>query len=161
MPSIPGAPDCMGVYHCGENRIEILSPTAIARFRREERAFDSIPIQSYFDSILAHEFAHAAFDAVPCPYPDCPLTSEYVAYAMQVYSFTPADRKVFEADVAMEKKVSRYDLSLVGLRFAPDQFARDVWAHFSQREDGCSYVADMMQANFYLDIERPDRKSVV
>ncbi|WP_439156256.1 DUF6639 family protein [Yoonia sp.] len=152
---IPGSSNCMGVYHCGENSIEILSPRGIERLRRDDSAFFAIPAPIYFESVLAHELAHAAYDAVPCPFADCVVTSEYVAYAMQVYSLPPSERGLFEADVAMAETVSRYDISSIGLLMAPDQFARNVWAHFSQREDGCAYVADMMEANFYLDTERP------
>lgn len=152
---IPDAPDCMGVYHCGESRIEILSPASLAQLRRDDGAFQRIPTTRYFDSILTHEIAHAAYDAVPCPYRDCLVTSEYVAYAMQVYAMAPSDRQLFEADMALGDAVSRYDISAIGLLMAPDTFARNVWAHFSQRDDGCAYVADMMGAKFYLDTERP------
>lgn len=152
---IPESFNCMGIYHCGENSIEILSPRAIEGLRREDSAFSAVPTGVYFESVLAHELAHAAYDAVPCPFADCVVTSEYVAYAMQVYSLPPPERSLFEADVAMEDRVSRYEISSIGLLMAPDQFARNVWAHFSQREDGCAYVAEMMGANFYLDTERP------
>src|SRR6056297_365169 len=74
---IPGSPSCMGVYHCGEDRIEILSPRAIDRFRRDEGAFSAVPTRIYFESILVHELTHAAYDAVPCPFSDCLVTSEY------------------------------------------------------------------------------------
>lgn len=153
--AIPGSPDCMGVYHCGENRIAILSPSAMERLRRADSAFASVSTRIYFESVVAHELAHAAYDAVPCPFPDCLVTSEYVAYAMQVYSLPPPSREVFEADVSLEDRVNRYQISAIGLLMAPDQFARDVWAHFSQREDGCAYVAEMMGGNFYLDSDRP------
>ncbi|MFX0541888.1 DUF6639 family protein [Roseovarius sp. S4756] len=153
--TIPGSRNCMGVYHCGTERIEMLSPEGIKRLRSDDSAFRSISTPSYFDSILTHELAHAAYDAVPCPFPDCLLTSEYVAYAMQVYSLPPKDRAAFEAGAPMNSPVSRYDISSVALFMAPDQFARNVWAHFSQREDGCAYVADMMEGNFHLDTERP------
>jgi hypothetical protein len=152
---IPGASNCMGIYHCGANKIEILSPGSLENLRHNDSAFYSIPTATYFGSIVAHELAHAAYDVVPCPYSDCLVTSEYVAYAMQVYSLPPLDQSAFEADLPLEDRVSRYEISAISLMMAPDQFARKVWAHFSQREDGCAYVADMMRANFYLDTERP------
>ncbi|AKI02612.1 hypothetical protein IMCC20628_03930 [Hoeflea sp. IMCC20628] len=145
----------MGIYHCGAGRIEILTPASVESLRRDDSAFSSIPTETFFDSIVAHELAHAAYDAVPCPYSDCLVTSEYVAYAMQVYSLPPPDQKAFAENFALEDRVSRYKISAISLMMAPDQFARNVWAHFSQREDGCAYVADMMRANFYLDTERP------
>ncbi|WP_444967485.1 DUF6639 family protein [Roseovarius pacificus] len=154
--AMQGSPGCMGIYHCGENSIEVLSPRAMKSLRRDESAFSSIPTPIYFESVLAHELAHAAYDAVPCPFTNCLVTSEYVAYAMQVYSLPLPEQRLFEADVAMENMVSRYEISSIGLFMAPDKFARNVWAHFSQREDGCTYVSDMMAANFYLDTERPE-----
>ena len=153
--AIPGSSDCLGVYHCGKNRIELLSPAAIEQMRSGDGAFHALPSDIYFDSVVAHELAHAAYDAVPCPYPDCLLTSDYVAYAMQVHSLPPAARKLFETDLSMENKISRYELSVVGLLMSPRSFARKAWVHFSQREDGCAYVGEMMRANFYLDTERP------
>lgn len=154
--AMPGSPGCMGVYHCGENSIQVLSPSAMKSLRLDESAFSLIPTPIYFESVLAHELAHAAYDAVPCPFTNCLVTSEYVAYAMQVYSLPLPERRLFEADVAMENMVSRYEISSIGLFMAPNQFARNVWAHFSQRVDGCTYVSDMMAANFYIDTERPE-----
>lgn len=156
MDEIAESPNCMGVYHCGQNSIDILSPRAIEDLRRDESAFSAVPTPIYFESVLAHELTHAAYDAVHCPFSDCLVTSEYVAYAMQVYSLPLPERRLFEADAPIDDRVSRYEISYIGLLMAPDQFARNVWAHFSQREDGCAYVADMMRANFYLDTERPE-----
>lgn len=153
--TLPGFPDCMGIYHCGKNTINILTPSAVERLRRDDSAFHAIPSAAYFESILAHELAHAAYDAVPCPYPNCLLTSEYVGYAMQVFSLPRTDQKLFEADIDLENRVSRYEISIIGLLMAPENFPRKVWAHFVQRKDGCAYVADMMRADFYLDKERP------
>lgn len=153
--AIPGAPDCMGVYHCDADRIELLAPEAMDRLRRQDGAFHALSTPAFFESVLAHELAHAAYDPVPCPFSDCLVTSEYVAYAMQVRSLPSADRAIFETALNLEERVSRYEFSSVGLLMAPDSFARDVWVHFSQREDGCAYVADMMRAEFHLDSPRP------
>lgn len=154
--SIPGSPGCMGIYHCGENRIEVLLPQALERARGDDGAFRSVPTPSYFESVLAHELAHAAYDAVPCPFRDCLVTSEYVAYSMQVYTLPPTVRHRFQADMDPEARVSRYDMNSIGLLMDPGRFARNVWAHFSQRQDGCAYVADIMRAKFHLDTERPE-----
>ncbi len=153
--AVTDLPDCMGLYHCGTNRIEIHTPDAIDSLRRNDGPFAALPTSVFFESILAHELAHAAYDAVPCPYDDCLVTSEYVAYAMQIYALQPTDQRLFAPDTAEQEKVSRYAFSEVSLFMAPDAFARNVWVHFSQREDGCAYVADMMRGDFYLDTERP------
>lgn len=146
---------CRGIYHCGENRIEVLSPEALQRERLEEGPFHPLPTLVYFDSVIAHELAHAAYDAVPCPYDDCLATSEYVAYAMQVRSLPPEHRAAFEAEIEMDVRVRRHDISPITLMLAPGSFAGKVWSHFAQREDGCAYVAQMMAGELYLDVERP------
>lgn len=153
--SISDAPTCMGIYHCGEDRIELLNPDEMAAARKPDGPFSTLPDGVFFDSVVAHELAHAAYDAVPCPFENCLLTSEYVAYAMQIYSLSAADRATFEADKDTETRISRDAISLIGLMMAPGRFAAKVWAHFSQRDDGCAFVRQMMEGRVYLDKERP------
>ncbi|MBF9035372.1 hypothetical protein HKCCE2091_14090 [Rhodobacterales bacterium HKCCE2091] len=154
--AISGPEGCIGIYHCGEATAEILTPGAIARVRRVDGAFHAVPTPEYFDSVVTHELAHGAYDTVACPFRSCVVTSEYVAYAMQVLTLPDPARAAFETGVALEDRVSRHDLTAIGLRLAPDHFVRTAWAHFSQREDGCAYVSGLMRGDLYLDRDRPD-----
>lgn len=147
--------DCLGVYHCGEDWIELLSPAALAGHRLDDSPFAALPADVFFDSIVVHELVHAAYDKVPCPFQNCLTSSEYAAYAMQVMSLPAEYRAAFADDSGIEGPVGRDEISAITLLMAPDLFAQKVWAHFSQRPDGCDYVAGMMAGDFYLDVERP------
>lgn len=147
--------DCIGVYHCGEQRIDVLSPAGIAERRTEDSAFAGIPTDRYFESVIVHELAHAAADALPCPFGHCVATTEYVAYAMQVRSLSPEDRETFEAEFDMSKKIPRDRLNAMILYMAPDRFAQFSWAHFQQRPDSCAYIGQIMRGDIVLDIEHP------
>ena len=148
-------PNCMGLYHCDTGVIDVLSPEAIARARRPDGAFRTLPPEIYFASIIAHEMSHAAYEAVACPFEDCPVTSDYIAYSMQMHTLPDPHRQTLIRDIDISHPVGRDHFSLVNLLMNPDGFARDAFAHFSQRPDGCAYVAQLMAADLVLDSERP------
>ncbi|MHA3978375.1 DUF6639 family protein [Halovulum sp. GXIMD14794] len=145
---------CVGVYHCGERRIEALSPNALDDSRSRDGAFSSVSLGSYFDSVIAHELAHAAYDSVPCPLKTCRVTAEYIAYAMQVLSLPIADRTAFEAGIP-DLEVSRSDFSTVLLGLSPERFAQDAWRHFSNHPRGCDYIRSLIAGEDFLDRPRP------
>lgn len=147
--------DCLGLYHCGEDRIELLSPADVADQRRPEGAFAAVPLERFYPSLILHELAHAAYDDRPCPLPNCIVTSEYIAYAMQIRSLPPEDRVDVERFVTREPPVSREELGMTTLLLSPDIFAAKVWAHFLARPDGCAYLRQMMAGDIILDRERP------
>ncbi len=148
-------PECLGVYHCGEDRIEILSPAGVEAYREGDGVFADVPVDRYFDSILLHEMAHAAYDAVPCPFGTCIATSEYLAYALQIRSLTDADRVAILSDTDDAEMVTRDEVNPFVLMMAPDIFARKAWLHFSQRPDPCDYARQIMSGDVLLDYERP------
>lgn len=147
--------DCMGLYHCGTQRIEVLSPGTMAKRRLPDSAFSDIPTDRYFDSIILHELTHAAYESVPCPYGTCTANAEYVAYAMQIRSLSDVDRSAFEASYAIDREISGDEFSAITYFMAPDRFAQKAWAHFTQRPDGCGYVKQIMNGTIMLDRERP------
>ncbi len=151
--SLPG--DCLGLYHCGEDRIELVSPEALSGQRRADGVFASLPDDRYFDSIVAHELAHAAHDARPCPSGLCLATSEYLAYNFQILGLTPEDRARVEATLDMRSPVSHDAVNAMILLFAPDAFAARAWAHLNQRADPCAYLRHVAAGDFTFD--RPAR----
>ncbi|EPX81851.1 DUF6639 family protein [Salipiger mucosus] len=132
--------DCMGLYHCGEDLVEVLSPEGLARVRRPDSLFAPLTDATYFDSIVVHELAHAAYDAVPCPFDSCLAESEYLAYTSQIASLPEADRAAVEAGIPMDTRVTHDAVNDIMLMFAPDRFAQSAWAHLNQREDPCAYT---------------------
>ena len=147
--------DWFGLYRCGEDAIEVLAPAAIALRRHEAAAFAFLPLDSYFASLIVHEMSHAAYDAVPCPYPSCAATSEYLAYAMQIASLSEAERRAFERAAITPDPVPRDRVNAITLMIAPDRFARLAWAHYSARPDSCAFVAEIMRGTAPFDVLPP------
>lgn len=147
--------DCMGLYHCGTNRIDVLAPSTLEDHRRDDSIFVAIPNEAYFASIVTHELAHAAFDDVPCLEGTCMATSEYVAYAMQINALPIDLRATVATRDPGAPPIARDDLSPMLALFAPDIFAVKAWLHFSQRPDPCAYMGQIMEGTIRFDRERP------
>lgn len=146
---------CLGLYHCGEDRIELLNPEPFESAREAESAFAMLNTRDYYASVIAHELAHAAYDNVPCPFGDCRATDEYVAYTMQVYTLESVARASFEAAIPYKRRVVRDEINPMIVLMAPDIFARKAWMHFSQQDDGCAFIQQIMNGDVLLDYEHP------
>ncbi|SEN00834.1 DUF6639 family protein [Palleronia pelagia] len=145
---------CMGIFHCGEALISLLPPDLMAECRAPERAFVDVPDRPFFDSVVVHELTHAAYYTVECPFKDCLATAEYAAYAMQVRSLPPDAREAFEATSAYDQRIARDELNAIFYAFAPDRFAQKAWLHFTQRDDGCELIRQIMDGAVFFDWER-------
>lgn len=148
---------CLGLYHCGMGRIEILSPGAYLPLRAEGRAsaFATVSDEAFFEGVIRHELAHAALDGMPCPFGSCLVNQEYIAYTMQVRFLPEADRIAFEAAIDQDGRVTRDMLSSIMLMMAPQTFARRAWLHLSAREDPCGFIGQIARGEVLLDFEHP------
>jgi hypothetical protein len=146
-------PGCAGLYHCGEDHIEIVSPAVIQSRRDGQDAFGALGRDAYFQSVVVHELAHAASDGIPCGVGDCVVGAEYIAYAVQVMSLDDEARMSFEQTAPMGKPVSIDTLNPFLLLIAPGQFAQTVWAHFSQQDDACGVLGQIIDGTVVLDHE--------
>lgn len=146
--------DCLGVYHCGEDRIEVLAPAAMSD-RLGDGPFAVLDRRAYWASVIVHEIGHAAYDTVPCPFPACLGTAEYFAYTIQILSLPEAERDAFEHATGVAGKVSRDRFSGVLSMMAPDRFAGLAWAHLNQRPDACGYLQLIMDGRIFFDSEHP------
>ncbi|MDG4649814.1 hypothetical protein P6F26_15320 [Roseibacterium sp. SDUM158017] len=149
--------DCLGVYHCGERRIEILSQASYTELRAigAASAFASISDDAFFEGVIRHELAHAALDDLPCPFGSCLAAQEYVAYTMQVFFLPEADRAAFEATSTVEGRVPRDAISRMILLMAPNVFAQRAFQHLMQREDPCAFIGQVARGEVLLDYEHP------
>ncbi len=147
-------PGCVAIYHCGTDWIEVLEPPLMQARRNSESAFYFLLKEDYFQSVVVHELSHVLFDKAPCPFASCPATNEYFAYALQVMSLSPSERIKFAVNSAIEKKVSRDELSFIILLMAPDRFAQKAWAHLSQQDDKCRFLGQVLDGTVLLDYER-------
>lgn len=149
--------NCFGLFHCGEDRIEVLTPSAMAAKRRDDSFFADLPIDRFFQSIIVHELTHAAIEDAPCPFAFCLARDEYVANVMQMMSLTPEQRHhVEELTDLVGRRISRDELSATMYFMAPDRFAVKSWMHFTQRDDPCGFLGHIVDGTVLLDRERFD-----
>ncbi|KAA9008235.1 hypothetical protein [Histidinibacterium aquaticum] len=148
---------CLGVYHCGTGRIDILAPAAyeVLRERGEASAFATVSDDAFFESVIRHEMTHAALDSLPCPFEACPVGQEYIAYTMQVWFLPEVDRIAFEEAKPGDEPISRDMLSEVMLLMAPELFAHRAWLHLQDRKDPYAFIGQIARGEVLLDYERP------
>ncbi len=146
---------CLGLYHCGEGLIELLSPEALAVRRKKGGAFAGVSDAALWESVLVHELTHAAYKQVDCPFPSCLATSEYAAFAMQVRSLPESELEAFGKGVTVTGSPTRDAISEVMYFVSPERFAKLSWQHFSSRPDPCGYMELIMDGDLYFDRERP------
>lgn len=141
---------CAGLYTCGTDRIEILSPSAAAEIMPAGSIFAELPSDTYYDSLVVHELAHALVDQADCPGPGCDAGREYVAYALQIASLTQEGRDAVEAWRDIPRPVDEARLNDYLLYFKPDVFAAYAWAHFDGSGGGCDFVSRLMTGEISL-----------
>lgn len=147
--------DCLAVYHCGKQFIEILAPDVMEHLRNPDSLFAELPNDIFFESVVVHELSHALYDHTPCPFSDCVATSEYLAYNFQIDSL-PADSKTqIMAKIDIERRITRDEINAMMLFLAPDRFALKSWVHLGQRPDRCGWVKGIMSGAILFDHDQP------
>lgn len=148
------SPGCLGIYHCGEHRIDLLSPHAMEAARAPDSLFRDVPAAPFYRSVITHELAHAAFDGVPCPFAACPVTDEFLAYAMQVRALPAELIARVEARLPVDMPVGRDAFSVIQLQMAPEHFIAKAHKHLASRPDPCGHVARITAGEITYDRER-------
>ena len=148
-------PGCVAQFHCGEGTIDVLALSQMREKRDANGAFGFLPIEEFYESVIVHELAHAAFDKVPCPLETCLATNEYVAYAMQVKSLSPTARSSFTANSTFDRRITIGEINATLLLIAPDVFKRKVWAHLSQQDDRCGFIGEISSGAVFFDYDIP------
>lgn len=98
--------DCHDLYYCGKYHIELLTEERLQEKQSEIELFSKLSPKVYYDSILVHELAHAAYDTVECPFGDTyTATSEYLAYALQLRFLSDEDRVSIGLAGVPEKRI--------------------------------------------------------
>ncbi len=146
--------NCFGQYHCGKGWIELLAPSEMEARRLPDSVYAELPNDTFFQSVAVHELTHAAIENLPCPFKSCLVANEYVAYVMQIMSLTPAQQRRFTEQADVGRKVSRDELNPYIYFMAPERFAKKAWMHFTQRDDPCGFVGQIVDGTVLLDRER-------
>ncbi|UWQ22008.1 DUF6639 family protein [Jannaschia sp. W003] len=145
--------DCLGRYHCGEDRIELLAPDAMHDAVTPDGIFAPMTPSTLFESVVVHEFVHAAMEGHPCPFDACPATQEYAAYTLQILSMPAGDRERITKRVEdmFDAPIEDMELNPFVAMMAPDRFALKAWAHLLAREEGCAFVGAAVSGRATLD----------
>jgi hypothetical protein len=148
------AENCVGLYHCGENRIDLLPPAEYAELQAagDLEAFQPISPEAIFESLMRHEMAHAALADTPCPYDSCLVTQEYVAYTMQIRFLPEGDRATYTAEAPGPGTVGPDMLHPIILMMAPDLFAHRAWRHLLDQDEPCEFIGRIARGEITLDI---------
>ncbi|GAB5510039.1 MAG: hypothetical protein Rhims3KO_14400 [Hyphomicrobiales bacterium] len=142
---------CVGQYHCDEARITLLSMDAMQRQLEEGHPFSTVEPAAYFYSVLVHEIAHASMDGMPCPFSSCVSGQEYVAYAMQMRSLTIEARQQLLTRPDFNRPIETEEINPIIAQLAPDIFMQKAWLHFSQQEDPCGFIGQVVSGDFLFD----------
>lgn len=142
---------CFGLYHCDENRVEVLAPPSLEPFRDPIAVFAHLSTEAYFQSIVMHELAHAATDGMPCSFDGCVVEVEYIAHVMQVMSLEPDALRIFEQELEMDQPVSTDTLNPLILFLVPEVFAQNAWKHFNQQDDPCGFIGQLVSGQVLID----------
>jgi hypothetical protein len=151
--SIPS--NCYGLYHCDEDLIQLLPLESYETYlsSNPDTPFGHLSPQTFFDSVLRHELAHAALEAMPCPFESCLATQEFVAYTMQVHFLPEVDREVFDARADRAgHPIQRESLNAMILMMAPDVFIENAYQYLSQQDDPCELVGEIVRGEVLLDL---------
>lgn len=149
---------CLGLFHCGEARIEVLSPDLIEARRSETGVFKHIDASRLFQSVIVHELSHAAMDNTPCPVQNCLATSEYFAYTLQLLDLSKKERATVvgpEPSEPSEDRIKHDQINAMILLMAPDIFVGNVWGHVTARGDICTQLRAVQDGIVVFDRFHP------
>ena len=146
---------CVGQYHCGQDRIELLSQEAAQHYRGADFPFSQIDPDVYFYSVLVHELTHAALEDMPCRFTRCFATQEYVAYAMQMRSLPAEARATLLTRPEFNRPIDAYEINKMIVLMAPGVFLQKAWWHFIQQDDPCAFIGQVVSGAVSFDREYP------
>ena len=135
---------CVARFDCDDRAITVLHPDLLADTLSPNSRFAQIPLQPYFDSLIAHELTHATLldDDRSANLPR--VAHEYMAYATQVRSLSPEDQATFLAGAPDGALLTLSDINPLFLVFAPDLFAQFATVHFDLPENGCGFLQALL-----------------
>lgn len=141
---------CLGLYHRGEDRIDLLTPEGFRQAHMQSEFCDSIPANEHFDSIVVHELTHALLDQSLWQSTAHRVDHEYIAYAMQIESMTEPGRDQFIANTGLNGPIEVGHFNEFTLDMSPSVFAAKSWLHFSSPGNGCEFAGQIVRGEYTL-----------
>ncbi|WP_175566881.1 DUF6639 family protein [Rhodovulum sp. ES.010] len=136
---------CIAQYDCRDERTAATDPAALPDVLGPDSIRRRIAPEALFDSLIVHELVHAFLDQSDCQRQPCLTEHEYIAYALQIDTLNPADRRAILESHRITDPADPRRLNDFMLAAAPDHFAQAVWLHFSQPGNGCAFVGDLVR----------------
>ena len=143
---------CLGYFLCDQSEIRIRTIDGMARAVSGGSMFSTIDKETYFESVVVHEMAHALFEQTACARAKCAENHEYVAHAMQMAWLPEADRERLVTAFPAGDPIDPLRLNAFMAAFAPDRYAATVWQHFSLPGNGCAIVGRLVAGEQSLQL---------
>lgn len=141
---------CLGVYHCGKGQIEIVDPKVMPELVGEENPYFGIDFRELFALLLGHELVHAAVDQANGAENISLIEDEYIAYAISLDVLPRTTRSVLISQRNLKLPVSRLVLDEIIYGLDPTSFGLLAWLHFSQPDNGCEFVSNLIDGSTSL-----------
>lgn len=141
---------CLGLYHRGEDRIDLLTPEGFGQAHLQSEFCDSMTMDEHYDSIVVHELTHALLDQSPWQSVARRVDHEYIAYAMQIENMIEPSRGLFIANIGLNGPIEVGYLNEFTLDISPSMFAATAWLHFSSPGNGCEFVGQIVRGEYTL-----------
>lgn len=135
--------DCAGLYISETREIRARTPEGMAERRARADPEMVVDEMLFFESVIAHEWAHAAFDQTASERAQCTENHEYVGYLAQMWYLPEPVREKFLGRFPERTDIGADELNLFIAGLAPDLYAAKVWQHFQQDEGGCGFLRDL------------------
>lgn len=110
-------------------------------------AFDRLPESELYNSLIAHEIAHAiSFQHLTGSTPSR-VGLEYIAAVTQVSCMHDSTRRLLLAAFPRHDRVELDSLNIFSLHAAPQWFTANAYRHFSETPDGCRLLRDILSGD--------------
>ncbi|TCP40834.1 DUF6639 family protein [Rhodovulum marinum] len=144
---------CMAQYHCHDDSISVTAPRALPSILAPDSIWRRITPQALFDSLIVHELVHAFLDQAECSGTPCLADHEYIAFALQIDALEPADQAAILDGNGIDDPDNTGRLNGFIARMDPGYFAQAAWLHFSQPDNGCAFVGDLVRGKRTLWVD--------
>ncbi len=141
----PERGDPLAAYDAGSDLILLMPPEAVERALTARSAYRGLPPDALYDSLIAHELAHAYVARVAPRNAQYPMAQEYVSYVLQMDAMPAGVRQMLLERFPRSVPVEASELNLFVAQAAPVRFGVKAWRHFTQPEGGCETLQRVLR----------------
>ena len=151
VPKIVGLPaNCVGAFHCERDELLIITPETLESRDAPDFIYKGMQPEAAFVSILRHELTHALLEHTTEDNPISSAAHEYISSAFQIEAMTGDERATFLETNGRIPAISLDTFNMFIYRLVPGRFASAVWLHYSEPENGCRFVRDVIEGRVVL-----------